>query len=135
MTHELRSSTLINNSLISGIVDGDTSTTSLSSTAQWVADTMSAVAAGPPYDDTGMTKLRVGWSSDSSDESSDEEECDNVLEQVQAAAATAHEALTNKESVNVSIRCHCSLYVCMGRSMVIPAPCNMIRHQISHFHQ
>lgn len=97
------SSALTNASLVSGIIDGDVATTSLSSTAQWVADTMSAAAA-PPYDDTGMTKLRVGWSSDSSEESSDEE-YDNVLEQVQAAAATAHEAVINKEAVDVSMNC------------------------------
>ena len=95
-------STLSNTSL--SIIDGDVATTSLSSTAQWVADTMSAAAA-PPYDDTGMTKLHVGWSSDSSGDSSDEEEYDNVLEQVQAAAATAHEAVMNKEAVDVRMKC------------------------------
>ena len=105
MAPELRSSTLANNSLVSGIIDGDIATTSLSSTAQWVVDTMSAAAA-PPYDDTGMTKVHVGWSSDSSEDSSDEEEYDDILEQVQAAAATAHEAVTNKEAANVSIKCH-----------------------------
>ena len=97
------SSSLTNTNLVSGIIDGDVATTSLSSTAQWVADTMSAAAA-PPYDDTGMTKLCVGWSSDSSGDSSDEEEYDNVLEQVQAAAATAHEAVINKEAVDVSMK-------------------------------
>lgn len=95
----------MSNSLVSGITDGVTATSSLSSTAQWVADTMSAAAA-PPYDDTGLTKLRVGWDSDSSDESCDEEDYDNILEQVQAAAATAHEAVASKDAVNVSINCH-----------------------------
>lgn len=99
MTHDLRSSALVNSSL--AIIDGDVIANTLSSTAQWVAETMAAAA--PPYDDTGLTKLRVGWNSDDSDESSDEEEYDNVLEQVQAAAATAHEAvIKNKEAVDVS---------------------------------
>ena len=71
---------------------------------------MSATAE-PPYDDTGLTKLHVGWINDNSDESSDEEEYDNVLEQVQAAAAAAHEAAVNRKSVSVSVECHRSLYV------------------------
>jgi len=66
---------------------------------------MSAAAAPPPYDDTGMTKVHVGWSSDSSEDSSDGEECDNVLEQVQAAAVAAHEAIASREAVNVSFVC------------------------------
>ena len=101
----IAASTLTNTSLVSGIIDGDMDTTSLSSTAQWVADTMSAAAA-PPYDDTGMTKLHVGWSSDSSEDSSDEDEYDDVLEQVRAAAAAAHEAVTNKEAIDVSTKCY-----------------------------
>ena len=107
MTQELRLSTLNHSSLVSSVTDGITS--SLSSTAQWVADTMSA-AAEPPYDDTGLTKLRVGWTSD---ESSDEEEYDNVLEQVQAAAAAVHEAAVNRKTVNVSIKCQHSLCMCL----------------------
>jgi len=100
VTRDLRSSTLLaDSSLIPSINDA---TNSLSSTAQWVADTMSA--APPPYDDTGLTKLHVGWTSDDTDdESSDDEEYDNVLEQVQAAAAAVHEAVTSKEAVDVSI--------------------------------
>ena len=105
VAQELKASALANNSLVSGFTDGDIATTNLSSTAQWVAETMSAAAAPPPYDDTGMTKVHVGWSSDSSEDSSDEEECDNVLDQVQAAAATAHEAVTSREAVNVSVMC------------------------------
>lgn len=107
ITQELKLPTL---NLVSSITDGVTS--SLSSTAQWVADTMSA-AAEPPYDDTGLTKLRVGWTSDNSDESSDEEEYDNVLEQVQAAAASAHEAVVNRKTVSVSIKCHHCLNLCV----------------------
>lgn len=100
VTKDLRSSTLASNSLVSGIID--ITAASLSSTAQWVADTMSA--APPPYDDTGLTTLHVGWTSDGTDDdSSDEEEYNNVLEQVQATAATTHEEVTNKEAVNVSI--------------------------------
>ena len=110
MTQELRLSTLNHSSLVSSVTDGITS--SLSSTAQWVADTMSA-AAEPPYDDTGLTKLRVGWTSDNSDESSDEEEYDNVLEQVQAAAAAVHEAAVNRKTVNVSIKCQHSFCMCL----------------------
>ena len=110
MTQELRLSTLNQSSLVSSVTDGITS--SLSSTAQWVADTMSA-AAEPPYDDTGLTKLRVGWTSDNSDESSDEEEYDNVLEQVQAAAAAVHEAAVNRKTVNVSIKCQHSFCMCL----------------------
>jgi len=77
-------------------------TISLSSTAQWVAENMSA----PPltYHDNTLTKLRVGWDSDG-DTSSDEDDSSHseVLEQLQAVAEAVHEEVMSSSEPVVDV--------------------------------
>ena len=82
-------------------------TISLSSTAQWVAESMSAPSL--TYHDNNLTKLRVGWDSDgdSSNSEDDEGSHSEVLEQLQAAAESVHEEVLSSSEPFVDVSVYC----------------------------
>jgi len=85
-------------------------TISLSSTAQWVAESMSA----PPltYHDSNLTKLRVGWNSDgdSSSDEDDEGSHTEMLEQLQAAAESVYDEVMSCSEPVVDVSMYTVMY-------------------------